>query len=405
MKSPLIILLTMLSIVCYGQKSAQLKELESQRKAVEKEIETTTSLLAETKESAQRSLARLNLLSAQITQRKQMIELLNREITATENDIAETRHTIAVLEKDLHEKQERYGNSLRLIQKHRKTQDKLLFIFSASGFAQSLRRIHFLRQYASRQRSQAADLTKRQKEIITKIAELQAARDDKQQLLIVRENEYSKIEEDEAIQKQYVSELNRQQGELQRELQLKQRRADLLSRQIAQQIADEVARERDTRRLDTQLGNDRSEAIAQGERLSENFAASRGLLAPPLNKAYTIVRDYGEQTYPNLPYVRTNNNGIDLQTTADANACAVFEGEVRTIFSFSQGFSIIVRHGNYLTVYSNIKDLYVGRGDRVKARQPLGKLFADDDSDRSATLHFELWLENEKQNPRPWIGQ
>jgi septal ring factor EnvC (AmiA/AmiB activator) len=393
------------SLLCHGQKSSQVKELENRRKAIEKEIETTSGLLEQTTESTQRSLARLSLLSAQIKQRKQMIALLNSEISVTDREIADTRREIAGLKKEIDEKCASYGSSLRLIQKHKNAQDKLLFIFSASGFAQSLRRVHYLRQYAAWKKRQAADIISRQEEIKIKADALEQARDEKQRLLLVRENEYLKIEEDEAVQKQYVATLSKQQGELRRELQSKQRSADLISRQIEQQIANEVARARDTRNLDERLGNDRSSAILRDEQLTEGFAAGRGRLVSPLNKPYTIVRDYGEQGYPNLQHVKINNNGIDLQTTAGADACAVFDGEVRTIYTLSNvpGWFIIVRHGNFLTVYSNLKEVYVKLGDRIKARHPLGKIYTDNDN--ATILHFELWKDNERQNPRLWIGQ
>ncbi|MDR2533804.1 MAG: peptidoglycan DD-metalloendopeptidase family protein [Tannerellaceae bacterium] len=405
MKHLLLIIYITITTLCHAQQSAQVRELENQRKTIEKEIETTSELLEQTRESAQRSLARLNLLSAQIEQRKQMITILNREINVTDRDIADTRRDIAVIEKEINSKRERYAASLRLIQKRRNSQDKLLFIFSASSFAQSIRRIHYLRQYAAWQKQQAADIISRQQEIHTKIAVLEKARYEKQQLLFSRENEYKKIEDDETAQKEYVASLNKQQSQLQRELSVKQRRAETLARQIEQQISDEVARERATRNLDNRLSSEKTNEVLRDDQLTETFAANRGSLGSPLNRPYAIVRDYGEQQHPSLPHVRMLNNGIDLQTSAEANACAVFDGVVRAIFIVEPGYSIIVRHGNYLTVYSNLKYVYVQMGDRIKARHPLGKVYTDDDNDRATILHFELWKENEKQNPRPWIGK
>ena len=405
MKYLLLIICTVTTMLCHAQQSTQVRELENQRKAIEKEIETTSELLVQTKESAQRSLARLNLLSAQIEQRKQMIAILNQEVSVTDRDIADIRRDIAVIEKEINSKRERYAASLRVIQKRRNSQDKLLFIFSASGFAQSMRRIHYLRQYAAWQKQQATDIISRQQEIHTKIAILEKARDEKQELLLARETEYKKIEEDETAQKQYVATLNKQQSELQRELSTKQRRAEILSRQIEQQISDEVARERATRNLDNRLSPSKANEIIREDQLTETFVSSRGSLGSPLNKPYVIVRDYGEQQHPSLPHVRTLNNGIDLQTSVDANACTVFDGVVRDIFVVEHGFSIIVRHGSYLTVYSNLKEVYVQTGDRIKARHSLGRVYTDDENDRATILHFELWKENEKQNPRPWIGK
>ena len=409
------------SAVCPAQKSTQVRELENQRKVVEKEIETTSGLLEQTKASTQRSLARLDLLTKQIEQRKQMIALLSQEITATDKEIANTRNEIALLEKEMVQKREKYTNSLRLIQKHRHSQDRILFIFSASNFAQSVRRMRYLKEYAAWQKQQGADIANKQKTIQAKSAELEKAKEEKQKLLLAREGEYKKIAEEETVQKQDIATLNRKQRELQNDLARKQRRAELLSRQIKQQIADEVARAAAEAKASKELAErgganakpeaDRREAESPGgyamtrseRQLSESFAAIQGNLPSPVNQPYTIVSDYGEQQHPNLKYVRIVNHGVDLQTSANADACAVFEGTVRAIFIVDPGYSIIIRHGNYLTVYSNLSEVYVKKDEVVKARQPLGKVYTDDSNGNATILHFELWKENDRQNPRSWL--
>ncbi|GHV50361.1 peptidase M23 [Bacteroidia bacterium] len=409
------------SALCPAQKSVQVRELENQRKVIEKEIATTSGLLEQAKASAQRSLARLNLLTKQIEQRKQMIALLSQEITATDKEIANTRNEIALLEKELVQKREKYTGSLRLIQKHRHSQDKLLFIFSASSFAQSVRRMRYLREYAAWQKQQGADIAGKQKVIQTKSDELEKSKAEKQNLLLARESEYGKIAEEEAVQKQDIAVLNRKQRELQDDLARKQRRAELLSEQIKQQIAGEVARAAAEAKASKELAErsganakpneNRREAESPGgyamtrdeRQLSEGFAAIQGNLPSPVNQPYTIVSDYGEQQHPNLKYVRIVNHGLDLQTSANADACAVFEGTVRAIFIVEPGYSIIVRHGNYLTVYSNLSEVYVKKDDVVKARQPLGRVYTDDSNGNATILHFELWKENNRQNPRSWL--
>jgi septal ring factor EnvC (AmiA/AmiB activator) len=425
MKHSLLILSLLAASLCCAQKSTQVRELENQRKTIEKEIETTTGLLAETKESTKKSLIRLNLLNKQIEQRKQMISLLAQEINVTDREISGRRTEISQLERDLYHKREKYSASLRLIQKHRHTQDKLLFIFSASSFAQSLRRIKYLREYAAWQKQQANDIMSRQKGLQTKWTELERSKDEKQKLLASREEEYKKIEEEVITQRNEIEALNKHQRELQNELARKQRRAENLNHQIERQIAEEVARaaaeakasrdlaarsaansaaaSKDNRREADKAGG---YAMTKDERLlSEHFAASKGALASPLNKSYTIVSDYGEQPHPNLKYIRIMNHGVDLQTTANADACSVFAGTVRAIFVVEPGFSIIVRHGNYLTVYSNLSKIYVQKDDEVKAGQTLGKVYTDNDNGNATIMHFELWKESDKQNPRPWLGR
>ncbi|MCD8193944.1 MAG: M23 family metallopeptidase, partial [Tannerellaceae bacterium] len=131
---------------------------------------------------------------------------------------------------------------------------------------------------------------------------------------------------------------------------------------------------------------------------------NRGKLPFPVAGRYTIVSRFGEQQNLELKYVMTNNNGIDIQTTPGTDARAVFNGEVTRVFVVpGYNNSVIVRHGNYLTVYSNLSQVYVKAGDKVSTRQPIGKIFTDTEDGNATILHFQLWKEKVKQNPLPWL--
>ena len=140
------------------------------------------------------------------------------------------------------------------------------------------------------------------------------------------------------------------------------------------------------------------------KQLSDNFANNKGKLPYPVTGSHFIVSPFGEQQHQDLKYVRTNNNGIDIQTTSGAEAIAVFKGEVTRIFTIpGYNHSVIVRHGNYLTVYSNLSQVYVKAGDHVSTKQSIGKIYSDPDNGNSTILHFQLWKEKTKLNPAPWL--
>ncbi len=424
MKFSWVIIICLFSVfTTFAQKSAKVRELENQRKAALAEIEMTNKLLTETKRSAQNSLNRLNLLSQQILQRKKVISLLNQEIGVIDREIADIRVELSKLESELGTKRTNYGKSVQGLQKRLNSQDKLLFILSADNFSQSLRRMRYLREYADWQKRQAGEIIGKQEEITAKRDELEKSRLEKQQLLITRESESRKLENEEIGQKKEVEELNKKQKQLQADLKKKQRQANALNRQIEKQIAEEVARaNEEARAAREQKTDEKGDAKAPKERvaeskggyamtkeekkLSNDFAGNRGRLPFPVTGQYSIVSTYGEQQHPELQYVRTQNNGIDILTTAGSEACAVFNGEVTSIFVVG-GYnnSIIVRHGNYLTVYSNLSEVYVKKGDKVKTRQPLGKIFTDNEDDNSTILHFELRKEKVKQNPLVWLNR
>ncbi|RHJ80999.1 murein hydrolase activator EnvC [Parabacteroides sp. AM08-6] len=413
----------------FGQNSARVKELEKQRKAALAEIEMTNQLLKETRQTAQNSLNRLNLLSKQILSRKQVISLLNQEIGEIDKQIAASRREITALEKQLAGKRANYGKSVQSMYKRRSSQDKILYILSADNFAQSLRRMRYLREYANWQKLQATEIIDKQKEIAAKQQELEKTRNEKNQLLEVREDESRKLQSEEDSQKEEVRQLSKKQKDLQAALKNKQRQADALNRQIEKQIADEIARadaEAKASRAKRSTGGAkkadktepaepiREERVAETKggyamtkeekRLSDDFAGNRGRLPYPVSGRHTIVATFGEQQHQELKYVRTNNSGIDIQTSPGADARAVFNGEVTRVFVVpGYNNSVIIRHGNYLTVYSNLSQVYVKAGDKVSTRQAIGKIFTDTEDGNVTILHFQLWKEKTKLNPAPWL--
>ena len=165
--------------------------------------------------------------------------------------------------------------------------------------------------------------------------------------------------------------------------------------------APEAEPVREERVADTKGGY----AMTKAEkRLSDDFASNKGRLPYPVSGRHTIVATFGEQQHQELKYVRTNNSGIDIQTSPGADARAVFNGEVTRVFVVpGYNNSVIVRHGNYLTVYSNLSQVYVKAGDKVSTRQAIGKIFTDTEDGNATILHFQLWKEKTKLNPAPWL--
>ena len=423
----IVLLALSLSTVVYGQKSAAVRQLEQQRKEALADIEETNKLLQETAQTAKTSLNRLNLLSKQILSRKKVISLLNQELDEIEKDILNIQGQLRTLKRELGDKQTNYGKSMRGLYKRHSSQDKLLFILSAESFSQSMRRMRYLREYADWQKRQANDIVEKQAEISRKQAEMEKTRAEKRVLLGTRQEESKKLESEEASQKEEVQLLNKRQKDLKADLQKKRRQAEALNRQIEKQIAEEIARAeaeakaareqaaakgkpvpesknepiREERVADTKGGYAMTKAEKQ---LSDNFANNRGRLPYPVAGRHTIVSTFGEQQHQELKYVRTSNSGIDIQTSPGADARAVFNGEVTRVFVVpGYNNSVIVRHGNYLTVYSNLSQVYVKAGDRVSTRQAIGRIYSDPEDGNSTILHFQLWKEKTKLNPQPWL--
>lgn len=393
--------------VVLAQNSTRVQELEKQRKEALAEVERINGLIDQTQATTKDYLRRLNLLSEQILSRKKVISLLGQEVEAINMEMREMSRQIRRLEGELEEKQQNYGKSVRSMYRRQASQDKLLFILSAENFAQSLRRLRYLREYAAWQKRQASEIVEKQTEITQKRNALTQTRQEKQQLLAQQERERKQLQSEETNQQKEVKMLNKKKLQLQAQLREKQKQAQQLDRLIQEQIAREIAEANKKKAADKQRQADVKGGYAMTKvekALSDNFAANRGRLPYPVAGSYTIISRFGEQQHEQLKYVRTNNNGIDIQTAPGADARAVFKGVVTRIFTVP-GFnhSIIVRHGNYLTVYSNLSQVYVKTGDHVDTRQALGRIFSDPEESNATILHFQLWKEKTKLNPVPWL--
>jgi Membrane-bound metallopeptidase len=428
MRYALLILLFLCSaLFSSGQNSTAVKRMEKQRKDTQADIELTDKLLRETTRTAQNSFNRLNLLSQQLLNRKKVVDILNEEISSLDVTLAEINKELSILEDSYTEKKNNYTKSVQGLYKRRSSMDKLLFVLSADNFTQSMRRMRYLREYADWQKRQAVQINTQQKEISEKKDILEETKTEKEALLISKAEEQKKLEGEEVEQKKEVDELNKKKKALQTELNKKKQQATALDKKIEAQIAKEIAlalaaeqkaeRERKAREQKNSNAPVKEEprvaaskggyAMTQTERkLSSDFAENRGRLPSPLNARYTIVSFFGEQQHKVLKQVRMNNNGIDLQTTQSADAVAVFDGVVTSIFVVpGYNNSVIIRHGNYLTVYSNLSQVYVKQGDKVSTRQAIGKVFTDTGEGGSTILHFQLWKEKTKLNPAAWISR
>jgi septal ring factor EnvC (AmiA/AmiB activator) len=430
---------TMVLQVPEGLFSVQ--DLERRRKEALEEIELTSQLLKETSASAKSSLYRLNLLSQQLTSRKKIVSLLGEEIAAIDRRIKTMSDEITILDSDLTKTKGNYAKSMQnQQQEHRTTQYKMLLILSAENISQSYRRMRYLREYADWQKEEGERIAKKQNEITLRKAELEKTRQEKQDLFTLRANESKALEVEEKLQQQEVRDLNKKQKDLQGQLQQKKKETDALNRQIDNLIAEDIKNsEKNTsttarqttstetassgtgtasgtgtvssrtgaasNATTTRPASTNSYILTESETsISKNFAGNKGKHPFPVTGRYTIVSHFGEQQHQQLSYVRTNNNGIDIQTTAGAEARAIYKGVVTRVFVMP-GFNnnVIIRHGNYLTVYSNLSNVYVKAGDAVDTKQTIGKIFSDYEKGNETILHFQIWYERTKLNPTAWI--
>ncbi|MDR0413153.1 MAG: peptidoglycan DD-metalloendopeptidase family protein [Dysgonamonadaceae bacterium] len=405
----LISLCLLLSLTVQAQTGRTL-ELEKQRKRLLSEIENTNKLLSENKRSISTIVTRLELVKQQIRSRKQLLEVLETEILALNGEIREKERQTQVLEKQLQLKKETYAKAVRRMYRQKDSREPLLFILSADHLAQSFRRILYLKEYTEWRKKQAAEIVAQQDQLSIERKKLLERREEKEMLADVRKNEEKKLQEEESVRKTEAAALQKNDKKLRADLAKKKKQANTLNREIEKIIAEEMASARLRARSQPDKGGKAETAggfaMTKEERaLSAGFAGNKGRLPFPLKGNYRIVERFGVQSYGNMKNIQVHSNGIKIKTTPGNTAKAVFNGTVsRTFVVPGYQASVIIRHGNYLTLYSHLEQVYVKRGDTVKTGQDIGKIYTDAE-DKETILYFELWKEQTKLNPEPWLNK
>jgi murein hydrolase activator len=391
----------------FAQSSKRISDLEKKRKEALERIEETSRLLSKNKTTAKNSLYKLNVISDKIKTRERFLGELSNEMTLINTNVDEVKNEYSDLSTQLSIKKEQYARSLRLMGRRNKSEDKLMFLLSSKDLSQLGRRIRYLNEYSDYQKVQAIEISRKQNELDDKRISLEKIYRDKKTVKDKQELEKSILDKEKNQQSQIILSLKSKEKQLVTEISKQKKLADNLNRQIenliaeeARKAAEEAAKEKN-RKAETKGGY----AMTQKElQVSGDFSKTQGLLPLPVSQPGTIIVHYGEQKYQDLKYVQNSSKGIDIQTKQGASARVVFDGVVSKVFSLP-GFnnSIIVRHGNYLSVYSNLSSINVKAGDKVKTGQILGKIFIDSQQNNMTVLHFQLWKDTQRLNPENWL--
>lgn len=406
-----------------AQTTKKIKELENQRSELQQQIAESETLLRSTKKDVKSQLDNLALINGQIEDRKKYIRIIERDVKSLNNNIATLQRQLKSLQRELKEKKDRYEASVQYMYRNKSIQEKLMFIFSADNLSQTYRRLRYVQEYANYQRLQGIEIERKQKQVQAKKAELETTRAAKEKLLKESEAEKKKLEKQEKDKQSILDGLKRKQKGIQNEINKKRKSAQKLNAQIdklieaeiekARKRADEEAR-RKAKGQDSKSGKkpaqpsagktgtvDKFNMNTEDRQLSGSFEKNKGILPMPITGPYVVVGRYGQ--YAVTKNVRLDNKGIDIRGKAGAKARAIFDGEVSAIFKYNGLNNVLVRHGNYISVYCNLSSVSVSKGKKVKTKDEIGTIHKD--ASGNAVLHFQLRKETTKLNPEVWLGR
>lgn len=377
-------------------------------------------------------MSQVAILNKKISVREELIYTINSEIKLINKEVAENQVTINNLKATLEKLKKDYAAMIYFDYRNRDEYSKLMFLFSAENFNQAYQRYKYSQQIAEYRRKKAASILETQAAIGAKIDELNKRKEEKRELLTSEEQEKTNLAKEKTEQEGNLVQLQEKEKELKSELEVKKAEIEKLNAAIKKLIQEELKRaqekekekllaiakrkeererklkERKEKLTKKEIAENKALAEAEmaetreAEQLSEDFASNKGKLPWPVGKG-VITMGFGEHEHPTIPGFFINSNGVEIATGKGAGARAVFGGVVTGITSIpGQGKIVLIRHGEYVSVYSNMEDVSVKTGDKVAVKQSIGTIAGDNDGGRGSIM-FQIWKGQKILNPEEWL--
>lgn len=390
-----IIFILLASNVLLSQSSDELKQKQQK---LRQDIAYKEKLLQQIKQDSKSSSTKIVLINKKISQREALIQSIRDEIELIERKIELNEELILALEDDISRLKEEYAKMVVQAYKTRNTADKVMYIFASEDFQQAYRRMKYLQQLSDYRQKQAEAILQAQKSLEAKRVHLEAQREEKNLVLNTQNQEKLTLNRERQEKEQELLKLGSKEAQYKKELQDAERAASELKDLIKKAIEREIA----ARNKETGTTGSAYQLTPEARELGNNFVANKGKLPWPIDKG-EITAYFGEQPHPFLNGIKVKNNGIKISTTEGGRARAVFDGEVTKILIIQgAGKAVMVRHGEFITVYTNLKETFVNTGDKVKTKEEIGIVLTD----RGKTeFEFQLWQGMELLNPSYWIYQ
>lgn len=391
------------------------KEILKDKKAkLQKQIKLTSTLLEKAKKRRTQSVTTLNTLSSQIQSRQEIIYTLNIEVNLAEKQIEKLKNEIHITNQSLVIQQElldslklEYSLMIRHAYFNRNAHHRLAFVFSSQSYNQAFKRLKYLKEYSLFRQKQSNEILAVEKQLSDKLLKLKqqrvlllVAKNEKRKSLKDSEEEISILANEKSTQSTLLSGLKKKEKQLKKDLQSKKNLAIQLDQKIRKIIEEEI-RVAKAKSLDE---TSFLELTPEQQIISDNFTSNKGSLPWPVERG-VIVERFGVQSHPVLKGIETFNNGVKITTEEGAIVRSIFEGRVSRIIDIpGAGKAVIVSHGDYFTVYSNLFEVSVTRGERVLIKEKLGTVITKNNGAETIT-ELQIWRGSEKIDPSSWLFQ
>jgi len=389
---PVVLLTVFLS--AYGQTNSVIEKMRKERAEMEEQIARQEQILTSTESSISSQVSNLNIVTAKLKERTKVLEKTRSEIRSLDRETARLEKEITQLEKEHEQCKERYADACRFYQHQNSSFNPLTFILATESFREMSRRARYISEYSGSLREMADEIIQKKDTLENRKAQVELVKAEKVELQKVQRKNEEEARKEEQQQRSLVNQLKNKRSNLKKEIAAKQKKMNELSKEIDRQIQLAIKEEQERNRQQ----NVPQEVV----KLTGSFESNKGKLPIPITGPYLVVGEYGVQNVAGMKDVKQNNLGIDIQGQDGAQARAVFDGTVSSIFQQGKGqIGVLIRHGSYISVYCNLSETRLKKGDNVKTSDIVGNVQTSEDG--TPILHFQLHKESTRLNPSDWL--
>lgn len=381
----------------FAANCQSVESLGDKIQSIQKDIKLAEKLLKETSKDKEVTINQVSLMQTQINQRENLIKTYQNQVNLINRDIQKNKNEITSLKKDLSLYQKEYSNLIVINYRNKGKANNLLFVFSAEDFNQAMRRMRYIQELNDLIKDKIAEIESTQNKINSQLDKNEKHKKEIEKILDEEKKERATLVKERDKLNKDIASLKKKESQIKKDIKKKENETKELKKQIDKIIAEEIRKAKER-----EAAAKKNNTSSIDYNLSSSFEQNKGKLPYPVEQGIITGR-YGLNQHPTQKDVKVKNDGVDISTTKGSKARAVFEGVV--CGSTSQGGNnvILIRHGLYFTLYSNLEKVFVKVGDKVATGQEIGRIHTNV-SDGKTILHFEIWHENRTTvNPSLWI--
>lgn len=394
--------LLILLLLCFAFAKAQKDKaaLEERKAEIQKEINQFDRLLKNVRNEEKNVLLIVSTTDKKINRTQEIITITNRQANALTRNINANAAEIKKLTAEIKALKAEYAKMIVKAYKSQNDQSRLMFLLSSENFAQAYKRVQYLKSYANYRQKQAAEITVKSTAIAAKNAALEAEKIEKQKVLELNKKQRATLEKDKANQEKLLAVVRSNEKKYARDIREKSNERNKIDRELKALIAADI---KASNKGKTGTVANKFFLTPEAKLLATSFKSNKGKLPWPVEEGFVSMR-YGTQPHPVVRSLIIDSHGLRIQSPAGTAVRAVFEGEVTRITKSKYGIlAVHIRHGNYTSIYDNLKSVRVAKGDRIQTKDVIGEIFTSNSGETE--LKFVLMQDTETVDPAQWIAR